>query len=48
MPAGTVLNREVITVLIFNINWQYNDLMGEYAVTNEQYSSLLRQLIFAR
>lgn len=48
LPAGTVLNREVITVLVFNINWQYNDLMGEHAVTNEQYSSLLRRLIFAR
>lgn len=45
LPAGTTFNREVINVLVFNVTWQYNDFMGEYAVTNEQYSSLLRRLL---
>lgn len=45
LPKGTKFNRDVITVLVFNVNWQYNDLMGENAVTNDQYLSLLRRLI---
>lgn len=45
LPEGTTFNRDVITVLVFNINWQYNDLMGESAVTNDQYLALLRRLI---
>lgn len=45
LPKGTTFNRDVITVLVFNVNWQYNDLMGENAVTNDQYVSLLRRLI---
>jgi len=45
LPAGVELDREVITVLVFNITWQYNDLLGDSGVTNEQYTSLLRRLI---
>jgi len=45
LPAGTKLDREVFIVFIFNLNWQYNDLMGDWAVTNEQYASVLRRLI---
>lgn len=45
LPAGVVLDQEVVTVLVFNINWQYNDLMREHAVSNEQYLSLLRRLL---
>jgi len=45
LPAGVRLNREVFTVLIFNLNFHYNDLMGDHAVTNEQYAGLLRRLI---
>ncbi|MFM8389015.1 MAG: TetR/AcrR family transcriptional regulator [Actinomycetota bacterium] len=45
LPSGMVLDRDIFTVLIFNLNFQYNDLMGEDAVTNEQYANLLRRLI---
>jgi len=45
LPAGTKLDREVFIIFIFNLNWQYNDLMGDWAVTNEQYASVLRRLI---
>ena len=45
LPAGVRLNREVFTVLIFNLNFHYNDLMGDHAVTNEQYAGLLSRLI---
>jgi len=45
LPAGVKLDREIFTVLIFNQNFQYNDLMGDDAVTNEQYAALLRRLI---
>ena len=45
LPAGVELDREVITVLVFNITWQYNDLLGDSGVTNEQYTALLRRLI---
>jgi len=45
LPAGVTLNREVFTVFIFNLNFHYNDLMGDHAVTNEQYAGLLRRLI---
>ena len=48
LPADTPLNRDVITVLIFNLNWQYNDLMGDWAVSNEEYTSLLRHLLVNR
>jgi AcrR family transcriptional regulator len=48
LPAETPLNRDVITVLIFNLNWQYNDLMGDWAVSNEEYTSLLRHLLVNR
>ena len=45
LPAGITLNREIFTVFIFNVNFHYNDLMGDHAVTNEQYAGLLRRLI---
>ena len=45
MPAEVKLDRDIFTVLIFNVNFQYNDLMGDDAVTNEQYAALLRRLI---
>ena len=45
LPAGITLNREIFTVFIFNLNFHYNDLMGDHAVTNEQYAGLLRRLI---
>lgn len=45
LPAGLRLDRDIFTVLIFNLNFQYNDLLGEDAVTNEQYAGLLSRLI---
>ena len=45
LPAGVELDREVITVLVFNITWQYNDLLDDSGITNEQYTALLRRLI---
>lgn len=45
LPAEAKLDRDIFTVLIFNVNFQYNDLMGDDAVTNEQYAALLRRLI---
>lgn len=45
LPAGVTLDREIFTVLIFNLNFHYNDLMGDHTVTNEQYAGLLRRLI---
>jgi len=45
LPHGVTLNRDVLTVLVFNLNWQYNDLLGEHSVTNAQYTELLRQLL---
>lgn len=45
LPAEVKLDRDIFTVLIFNVNFQYNDLMGDDAVTNEQYAALLRRLI---
>jgi AcrR family transcriptional regulator len=48
LPAGVTIDREVVSVFIFNINWQYNDLLGDWAVGNEQYRALLRRLMFKR
>jgi hypothetical protein len=45
LPAGLRLDRDIFTVLIFNLNFQYNDLLGDDAVTNEQYAALLSRLI---
>ena len=45
LPPGTLLDRELLATLIFNVHWQYNDLMGDAAVTNEQFITLLRRLI---
>jgi AcrR family transcriptional regulator len=45
LPAGTELDYEIFVVLIFNVNFQYNDLMGDDAVTNKQYAELLSRLI---
>jgi AcrR family transcriptional regulator len=45
LPPGTLLDRELLASLIFNVQWQYNDLMGDAAVTNEQFVALLRRLI---
>jgi AcrR family transcriptional regulator len=48
LPAGTRIDREFVTVFIFNLNWQYNDLLGDWAVGNEQYRALLRRVVFTR
>ena len=45
LPSGTVLDRELLATLIFKVHWQYNDLMGDAAITNEQFVALLRRLI---
>lgn len=45
LQPGTVLDRELLATLVFNVHWQYNDLMGDAAVTNEQFVALLRRLI---
>lgn len=45
LPTGVELDREVITVLVFNITWHYNDLLGDSGITNEQYTALLRRLV---
>lgn len=37
LPDGVTLDREVLAVYVFNLNWQYNDLLGDWSVTNEQY-----------
>jgi hypothetical protein len=48
LPDGVTLDREVLAVYVFNLNWQYNDLLGDWSVTNEQYRTLLRRTIFSR
>ena len=48
LPPGTLLDRELLATLIFNVHWQYNDLMGDAAVTNEQFITLLRRLIIKK
>ena len=45
LPDGVSLDHEVFTTLIFNINWIYNDLLGDIATSNEQYRNLMRRLI---
>jgi len=45
LPPGTLLDRELLATLVFNVHWQYNDLMGDAAVSNEQFVALLRRLI---
>lgn len=45
LPTGVELDREVITVLVFNITWHYNDLLGDSGITNERYTALLRRLV---
>jgi len=45
LPEGVTLNREVSTVLVFNLDWQHNDLLGEHAVTNSQCTKLFRRLL---
>lgn len=46
LPAGSRIDREILTVFVFNINWQYNDLIADQGVTNEQYIALLRRVVF--
>jgi hypothetical protein len=48
LPDGVRLDHEVFTVLIFNLNWIYNDLMGDAGVSDSEYFELLRRLIVRR
>jgi AcrR family transcriptional regulator len=48
LKGGVKLDREVLHVYVFNLNWQYNDLLGDWSVTNEQYRNLLRRTVFIR
>lgn len=48
LPADVQLDEEFVSVLIFNVNWMFNDLMADDAVTNEEYSALLRRFIIKR
>lgn len=45
LPSGVRLDHEVVTVLIFNLNWIYNDLLGDAGVSDDEYLSLLRRLV---
>lgn len=45
LPEGTRLNREFLNIMVFNMQWQFNDLMGDESVTNDEYTALLRRLI---
>jgi len=48
LTGGVKLDREVLNVYVFNLNWQYNDLLGDCSVNNEQYRRLLTRTIFLR
>ena len=48
LKDGVKLDREVLHVYVFNLNWQYNDLLGDWSVSNEQYRTLLKRTIFVR
>ena len=48
LPEGVRLDHEVFTVLIFNLNWIYNDLMGDAGVSDAQYLALLRRIVVLR
>ena len=48
LVGGAKIDREVLFVYVFNLNWQYNDLLGDWSVSNEQYRRLLRRTIFIR
>ncbi|MEY4400982.1 MAG: hypothetical protein RL072_847 [Actinomycetota bacterium] len=48
LVGGAKIDREVLLVYVFNLNWQYNDLLGDWSVSNEQYRTLLRRTIFIR
>jgi AcrR family transcriptional regulator len=48
LVGGAKLDREVLAVYIFNLNWQYNDLLGDWSVSNEQYQKLLKRTLFVR
>jgi hypothetical protein len=48
LQGGVKLDREVMHVYVFNLNWQYNDLLGDWSVSNEQYRKLLKRTIFVR
>jgi DNA-binding transcriptional regulator YbjK len=45
LPSGQSIDREVFRVLVFNLNWLYNDLLGEYGVDNERYHQLMKRLV---
>jgi hypothetical protein len=45
LPSGQSIDREVFRVLVFNLNWLYNDLLGEYGVDNERYHELMKRLV---
>ena len=46
LVGGAKLDREVLFVFVFNLNWQYNDLLGDWSVSNEQYRKLLKRTLF--
>jgi AcrR family transcriptional regulator len=48
LVGGAKLDREVLFVFVFNLNWQYNDLLGDWSVSNEQYRNLLKRTLFIR
>jgi hypothetical protein len=48
LPSDVRLNVDFVATIMFNINWMFNDLMGEDAVTNDEYSALLRRLLVSR
>lgn len=45
LPDGTKFDDRVYTVLLFNAFYFYNDLLGEDGVTDEEYRTLLRDLL---
>lgn len=45
LPAGQSIDRDVFHVLVFNINWLYNDLLGEDGVDNERHRRLMTRLV---
>ena len=45
LPQGVILDGELVTVFVFNLNWQYNDFLGDLEVSNDQYKALLRRVL---
>lgn len=45
LPTGQSIDREVFRILVFNLNWLYNDLLGDRGVDNERYWQLMKRLV---